>query len=127
LIVKMLTFMLPRGGEFTLPADWWDEAGMKAFERQSPLYRSSPQYWLVRLDCIEPPSMEQGQHLDHGGFSRMRMVSVLREIVSQSALPPIQLDENPSDREYAYRLHNGAHRFYAPVAIGFSQCSSGDI
>ena len=100
-------------------SDWRDEAGMRAFERESPFYRSSPQCWLVRLDCIEPPSMEQRQHLGPGGFCRTRMVTVLRGFASQS-LPPIELDEVPSDCEYAYQLRHGAHRFYASVAVGFS-------
>jgi hypothetical protein len=91
---------------------------MKEFERQSPFYQSSPQYWLVRLDSIEPPRMDQRQHLDHGGFSRTRMVSILKGIATQSVLPPIELEEQ--DGENAYRLHSGAHRFYASVAVGFS-------
>ena len=64
--------------------------------------------------------MSRRQHLDHGGFSRERMVAVLRAIASQAVIPPIEVDELPDDDGYAYRVHSGAHRFYASVVVGFS-------
>ena len=34
----MISFRLPNGAEFSFPVEWWNEAGMPAFERQSPYY-----------------------------------------------------------------------------------------
>ena len=64
--------------------------------------------------------MSRRQHLDHGGFSRDRMIAVLRGIASQVLIPPIEVDQLLDGDRYAYRVHSGAHRFYASVAAGFS-------
>jgi hypothetical protein len=36
-----------------------------------------------------------------------------------SALPPVEVEEL-SLGDYHYRLHHGAHRFFASVAVGFT-------
>ena len=52
----MISFTLPNGAEFSFPVEWWNEAGMPAFERQSPHYvwDALPELF-VRIDAIEPP------------------------------------------------------------------------
>ena len=86
---------------------------MPAFERQSPhyLWDALPELF-VRIDAIEPPPM------DYEGLDRVRMVKVLHAIVSRTALPPVEVEELVGD--YHYRLHHGAHRFFASVAVGFT-------
>jgi hypothetical protein len=118
--MEYLDFNLPRGDKFKLPADWWNEAGMQTFQRQSASYRfqRSPDILLVRIDSIEPLRLRH--RLDKGGLRRRSFVSILRKIASESAMPPIQLEELPPDGEYAYGIHRGTHRFYASVAVGFS-------
>jgi hypothetical protein len=110
----MISFRLPNGAEFSFPVEWWNEVGMPAFERQSPYYLwdALPELF-VRIDAIEPPSM------DYEGLDRVRMVSVLHAIVSRTALPPVEVEEL-SLGDYHYRLHHGAHRFFASVAVGFT-------
>jgi hypothetical protein len=110
----MISFRLPNGSEFSFPIEWWHEAGMPAFERQSPYYLwgAVPELF-VRLDAIEPPP------LDYEELDRVRMVNLLQAIVSRTALPPVQVEEL-SLGDYHYRLHHGAHRFYASVAVGFT-------
>ena len=84
---------------------------MPAFERQSPYYLwdALPELF-VRIDAIEPPPM------DYEGLDRVRMVKVLQAIVSRTALPPVEVEEL-SLGDYHYRLHHGAHRFFASVAV----------
>jgi hypothetical protein len=67
----------------------------------------------LRIDAIEPPPM------DYEGLDRVRMVNVLHAIVSRTALPPVEVEEL-SLGDYHYRLHHGAHRFFASVAVGFT-------
>ena len=110
----MISFTLPNGAEFSFPVEWWNEVGMPAFERQSPYYLwdALPELF-VRIDAIEPPPM------DYEGLDHVRMVSVLHAIVSRTALPPVEVEEL-SLGDYHYRLHHGAHRFFASVAVGFT-------
>jgi len=110
----MISFRLPNGAEFSFPVEWWNEAGMPAFEGQSPYYLwdALPELF-VRIDAIEPPPM------DYEGLDRVRMVSVLRAIVSRTTLRPVEVEEL-SLGDYQYRLHHGAHRFFASVAVGFT-------
>ena len=63
--------------------------------------------------------MERRQYLDYEGLDRVRMVSVLHAILSRTPLPPVEVEE-PSLGDYHYRLHHGAHRFFASVAVGFT-------
>jgi len=78
----MISFTLPNGAEFSFPVEWWNEAGMPAFERKSPhyLWDALPDLF-VRIEAIEPPPM------DYEGLDHVRMVSVLHAIVSRTALP----------------------------------------
>jgi len=47
------------------------------------------------------------------------MVSVLQDIALRREIWPIEIIEDASG-DYRYRLHNGAHRFHASIAAGFS-------
>jgi hypothetical protein len=116
-------FTLPRGGEFSIPADWWAEAGMEGFAcGLSATYRVTPlpEILLVPVEAIEPLSMESRNHLSYGGFDHERMVRVLQGFSTGAAIPPIQVAAQPPQRAYRYRLHHGAHRFFGSVAAGFS-------
>ena len=110
----MIRFSLPNGAEFSFPVEWWNEAGVPAFERQSRYYLwdAVPELF-VRIDAIEPPPM------DYEALDRVRMVKVLQAIVSRTALTPVEVEEL-SLGDYHYRLHHGAHRYFASVAVGFT-------
>jgi ParB-like chromosome segregation protein Spo0J len=62
-----------------------------------------------------------GQRLlrGYGGFTQDRMVSVLQDIALRREIWPIEIIEDASGA-YRYRLYNGAHRFHASIAAGFS-------
>ena len=53
-------FKFPRGGEFSIPTDWWMEAGMEGFEHgfeTSYRFASSQEICLVPVEDVAPPSM----------------------------------------------------------------------
>src|ERR1044071_569795 len=92
-------FNFPRGGVFSLPADWWIEAGMDRFQRHENLaYSGKPQLTsqLYPLAAIEPPHMGQRLRRGHGGFERERMVSVLRDIALRREIWPIEITSDAS-------------------------------
>jgi hypothetical protein len=120
--MELKWFSFPRGGVFSLPADWWIEAGMDRFQRHENLaYSGKPQLTsqLYLLAAIEPPNIGQRLRRGHGGFERERMISVMRDIALRKEMWPIEVTADASG-DYRYRVHHGAHRFYASVAAGFS-------
>ena len=120
--MELKWFNFPRGEAFALPTEWWIEAGMDRFEPGADLaYSARPQLAskLYLLAAIEPPRMGQRLRRGHGGFERDRMVAVLRDIALRKEIWPIDITEGASGA-YLYKLHQGAHRFHASVAAGFS-------
>jgi hypothetical protein len=119
-----MRFLFPRfPAEFEIPDDWWIEAGMPEFVRQSSAYRSTT-IDLVALDDIEPPFRLPNKPLDWRGFDHARMVSILKGFVAGEAIPPIDLLILPtlndiSGQPFKYRVLAGVHRFYASIAAGF--------
>jgi hypothetical protein len=120
-----MTFTLPRGGEFSLPVEWWTASGIERFERRSESYRfaPAPDISMVAIEDIAPMKMDERLHLGHGGFSPQRMTDILRAIASNIALPPIEVVERwhgPYKYVIGGGLSGGVHRFYASVAAGFA-------
>ena len=77
--MELKWFNFPRGGTFSLPTEWWIDAGMDRFQRGEDLsYSGRPQLTskLVTLAAIEPPHMGQRLGRGHGGFEHDRMVGV---------------------------------------------------
>ena len=115
-------FKFPRGGEFSIPTDWWMEAGMEGFEHgfeTSYRFASSQEICLVPVEDVAPPSMDRRQHLGPGGFDHQRLVEVLRGIATRSPMPPIKVVERQQG-VYRCLLCEGFHRFHASLAAGFS-------
>jgi hypothetical protein len=119
-----MRFAFPRfPAEFELPDDWWLEAGMQGFVRQSKGYRSTADE-SVALNDVEPPFRDRSRPLDWNGFNHARMVSVLRGFLAEEIMPPIDLLILPtlddwSRQPFKYRVIDGVHRFYASMAVGF--------
>src|SRR5271154_3453503 len=89
-----MRFDFPRfPAEFEIPDDWWVQAGMPGFVRQSVAYNSTTEdpADLVALDDVEPPFRLLTQPLDWRGFDRTRMVSILKGFVAGAEIPPISL------------------------------------
>lgn len=113
-------FLLPSGGDFEIPDDWWIEAGMLDFQPRSQTYAVQPNveqlHVLMPKQEIEPPS--RARVLDFGGFQRDRMVAVLKGFAASMSLPAIVLHEQVEPGR-PYRVYDGYHRFYASIAAGF--------
>ncbi len=121
-LLPTINFALPRGGEFSLPAEWWIESGMTVFRCEACAYRpvASPETFEVSLADIRPLNMDRRKHLSYGGFDRQRMLEVLTDVAQNSALYPIVIRKR-EDPPYRFEIRDGTHRFYASVAAGFSQ------
>ena len=95
---------------------------MGSFNRGDELaYHWRPQLSadLVLLADIEPPPMGSRKHLSCCGLDETRMIGVLTSIASRREMWPVEITQGDND-PYPYQLHDGAHRFHASVAAGFS-------
>ena len=108
---------------FEIPDAWLTAAGMHAFTKKAPAYRSTAEAVPVPLREIEPPYRAPEHPKDWLGFDRERLISILQGIVSVAEIEPVPLLKlPPSDfpaAPYRYRVRNGFHRFYASIAAGF--------
>ena len=103
-------------------ANWWCEAGMDDFQRETEAYLPmvDPTVQLIALTDIEPPPLDGRTRLTDSGFDEKRMIQILRGIASRQVIPPVEVkvkDHQPG--EYRYEVYDGYHRFYASVAAGF--------
>ncbi|MBR0899112.1 hypothetical protein JQ616_29520 [Bradyrhizobium tropiciagri] len=72
---------------------------------------------LVPLLDIEPLRRDPGTPL----FRKYKLVPVLMGLRSPHGfLPPCELQRTGCSR-FKYALHNGSHRFYASIAVGYSE------
>ena len=104
-------------------AAWWVEAGMDDFQRETEAYAHSvwPAVQLIALTDIEPPLIGPGRaRLTDSGFDYGRMMRILQGIAGRQVIPPVEVKvKDHQSGEYRYEVHNGWHRFYASVAVGF--------
>lgn len=124
-----MRFNFPRfPGEFEIPDEWWEEAGMAGFlcERQS--YLSSTDAVTIPLTDIEPPMRLRGYPKDWRGFDRTRLVHVLRGFVEGVPINAVPLKAFPQAEfqspPFRYHVLDGYHRFYGSVAAGFAYLPS---
>jgi hypothetical protein len=119
-----MQFRLPNANVvFDIPEEWIREAGALGFRPTVQAYRGTPHdtykdfpLVVVPIHDIEPPGGGIGTPL----FDRRRMVSALRALARGAELTAVVLQEWPTDSVYRYALWEGAHRFYASAALGFS-------
>jgi len=92
---------------------------MPAFGRAGqyfPYSAASNGVQVVPISSIEPPTRSVGI----GGFRKYKLVPILMALQSpECALPPVHVE--PSSGEFAYRVTNGFHRYYASVAVGYAE------
>ena len=113
-------FDLPRGGgRFKLLADWWVEAGMDDFRRETEAYLVTvyPQVQLIALADIAPTPLDR-RALTDGGFDYDRMMKILRGIAGKQVIPPVEVMDHQQG-DYRYKVYDGNHRYYASIAAGF--------
>jgi hypothetical protein len=112
--------------EFEIPDAWLAEAGIQGFAPSAPAFRSSADAVLIPLAQIEPPVRFAAYPKDWRGFSRERMVRILKWFVTGAEIEAVPLLRVSSADEitppqFQYRVRDGYHRFYASVAGGFER------
>lgn len=124
-----MRFGFPRlPGEFEIPDEWWEEAGMRHFRREQPAYLSSANAIAVPLTDIEPPMRLPGCTKDWQGFDRTRLVRVLRGFAERAIIDAVPLRAFPQyefqSAPFRYYILDGYHRYYASVAAGLDYLPS---
>ena len=114
-----------RPAEFEILTEWWTEAGMTGFVPSGTAYHSTSSATLVPLRQVEPPFRFPEHPLDSNGFSRDRLISILRGFVDGAQIEAVLVVALPTmeftPATFGYRVCNGLHRFYASVAAGYSR------
>lgn len=109
--------------------EWWNAAGMDAFQPRKGAYDSEPQHRNREVISVAIADVEPLERkLSHGlfndssesGSARDRVVSVLVGFRDRARIPPVELDRLETRAPYRYRLRHGAHRFYCSLAAGFT-------
>jgi len=73
---------------------------------------------IIPLSEIEPPQRNKGIP----PFKKYKLVPVLFGFLCpEPTLPPIEIEKLPEKSAYAYRVHNGYHRYYASIAVGYDK------
>lgn len=117
-----MLFDLPSGaGSFEIPDDWWRFAEMERFRRSPSGYypyqlRPENDIEVVPIEEVEPPKRNPGVPM----LKKFKLVPVLFAFQSpECALPAVQVHRARSGA-YRFTVHNGFHRFYGSVAVGYT-------
>ena len=104
---------------FDIPDAWLKEADCEDFKAARVAYRceEGSDTSLVSIRGIEPPKRNNGIRWSE----KNRTISILRGIVSDMPMPPIEVHIPPELEEYQYAVKNGFHRFYCSAALGYEQ------
>ena len=100
---------------FELPNEWWEAAGMRRFlkgDRHAYRRVLTDGTRILNINHIAVGSRGPGVP----EFERDRMVSVLKAIRLDQALPPIEVTE----RDGIYLLYHGRHRLAASISVDFA-------
>jgi hypothetical protein len=96
--------------EFEIPDIWLAGAGLNSsFTASAPSFRSTADATLVPLREIEPPLRVHTSPNDRRGFSRERMLSVLKGIATDAEIEAVplvklpELDDRLVGTHYRYR------------------------
>jgi hypothetical protein len=112
------------GGEvaFEIPDEWWHFAEMDTFSSKGGRFypyrplTGDQEIEAVPLTDIEPPTRNSGVP----PFKKYKMVPVLFALYSpECALPPVEVNALVAPAAYRFNVHNGYHRYYASVAVGY--------
>jgi hypothetical protein len=112
------------GVETELPDEWWTAAGMPNFVRMASAYlcdhaaTGGRHVCLIPIADIEPVPRTPAFRNWEGISARERVESILRAIVADIALPPVQLTRQATG--YPFSLKDGLHRLYCSIAAGFT-------
>ena len=101
-----------------IPPEWLTEAGLQNFKPVRSSIRCAAPHELLALAEIEP--FVRLVPIDANGFRWSKMMPVL-EIIrdDRPSKEPIQVIRQVG--KWPYRLHDGVHRYYASLTLGFTR------
>ncbi len=104
--------------EFEIEDDWLSEAGVHNFKPSDKSYHASLKNLsaIVPLSQIKPPTRRLGVP----DFKRAKMIPILEAFRINFPLLPIEVIES-NEPDYTYYVRDGFHRFYASVAVNFTE------
>lgn len=128
---------LHRDIEYSLPDEWWAEAGMEGFTPEQRSFRAGPSQWPelpiseVAIDDVRP-LRRQGSHgvfndNPESGSAHDRVVRILQGFRENSPIPPVEVARSANGTGSKFKLIHGAHRFYCAVAAGFSHVPAVEV
>jgi hypothetical protein len=105
---------------FEIPDEWWTFAEMDGFsdgEYYPYPVGQADKVQVVPIAEVQPPLRNKGVP----PFKKYKMLPVLFAFASpECAMPAVEVTAC-SEGPYRYRVQNGYHRYYASVAVGFTQ------
>lgn len=117
-----MRFGLPANTDaFEIPDDWWQFAEMERFQPGPGGYypyqvRAGNDVDVVPLADVAPPQRNPGVPM----LKKSKLVPILLAFQSpECALPPVEVYRVTSG-PYRFTVHNGFHRFYGSVAVGYT-------
>ena len=117
-----MKFTTPNAGkEFDIPDEWWEFSEMTFFQPNSGGFYYCDHFknniQVVSLTEIEPPVRNEGIPL----LKKEKLVPILFAFrLQENPLPPVEVHRLTTPSLYKFRIHNGYHRFYASVAVGYT-------
>jgi hypothetical protein len=128
---------LHHGIKYSLPDEWWAEAGMVGFVPTRSSFSAGPSPW-ANLVVLEVPIDDVHPLLRRGsdgvfndnpdsGSAHDRVVDILCGFRENSPIPPVEVATLPAGSPCKFKLVHGAHRFYCAVAAGFSEVPAVEV
>jgi hypothetical protein len=104
--------------EFEINDAWWFETDMHNFFPSDNSYQplGNKPFKIISIEDIKPPTRAPGI----GDFKKKKMLPVLKAIRNSISLRPIEVAKI-KDPDYTYRVHDGFHRFYVSIAVGYKK------
>jgi hypothetical protein len=115
-----MVFNLPgkKPVDFEIVDEWWFAADMQNFTPNSESYcpQKKRGVLIVPIIDIRPPSRRP----ETPDFKKDRMIHILNGFRNNGKIPPIEVMEI-TDPDYALKVYDGFHRFFASVAANFTK------
>ena len=118
---------------FEIDDSWVAEAGFDAEKVDGTHFKADPsrangkKIFVVDISDINPNIRGEGIPIFNDGevdgkprTARERTVSIMKAIMSKSALPPVEVVDSQVSG-YKYKLVHGSHRLHCSIAAGFSK------
>lgn len=134
-VATLIRYMLveTENYKFELDNSWVNEAGFDPsvieashFEADADKCKGD-KIFLINLSDINPKIRGEGVPIFNDGevdgavkTARERTVSILKAIMSNSTLPPVEVVHS-NEKSFKFKLVHGSHRFHCSIAAGFVQ------